>query len=76
MPPHLRIATRFGVTLCAPGDACVLKKMVCFNALGATRRGRDWKRRHPECVVRTFSLLPGDTSPGDEITVVRRRQRE
>jgi hypothetical protein len=67
---------KWGVVLCAPGDLSVLKKMVCYNELGAVRRGRDWKRRHPECIVRTFSLLPGDTSIGGEIGIVRRRQRE
>lgn len=67
---------KWGVVLCAPHDGRVLQKKVCYNELGAVRRGRDWKRRHPECVVRTFSLLPGDTSGGDEIGIVRRRQRE
>jgi hypothetical protein len=67
---------KWGVVLCAPGDLQVLEKMVCYNELGAVRRGRDWKRRHPECIVRAFSLLPGDSSPADEIGIVPRRQRQ
>jgi hypothetical protein len=66
---------KWGVVICSPDDLRVLEKMVCFNEIGAVRRGRDWKRRHPDHVVRTFSLLPGDTSDGEEIGVVPRRQR-
>jgi len=66
---------RWGVVMCAPGDRRVVKKFICFNELGATRRGRLWKRRNPDHVVRTFSLLPGDRSPAQEIGIMRRRQR-
>jgi hypothetical protein len=67
---------KWGVVLCSPDDLRVLKKMVCFNELSAIRRGRHWKRRDPDHVVRTFSLLPGDTSAGTEIPIVARRQRQ
>lgn len=61
---------KFGVTLCSPDDRRVLKKLVCYSELSATRRGRAWKRRNPDHVVRLVSLLPGDTSAPIEIPLV------
>lgn len=61
---------KWGVVLCSPNDGRVLEKAICHNEHSATVRGRDWKRRHPDCIVRTFSLLSGDTSAGCEIGLV------
>ena len=56
--------------MCAPDDSRVLEKAVCYNEKSAVLRGRGWKRRNPERIVRAFSLLPGDTSRPIEISLV------
>lgn len=61
---------KWGLTLCSPGDRRVIRKLVCYNERSAIHRGRAWKRRYPDHVVRAISLLPGDTSPPEEISLV------
>ena len=58
----MRTTTRWGVTLCAPGDTHVVDRMVCYNERNARRQGRQWKKHKPDHVVRVVSLLPGDGS--------------
>lgn len=67
---------KWGVVMSSPNDLRVLEKMVCFNERNAIKRGRDWKRRNPANVVRTFSLMPGDSSPGKLVRLVYCRQRK
>ena len=67
LPDHLayaamRTTTCWGVTLCAPDDTHVVEKMVCYNERNALRQGRQWKRQHPDHLVRVFSLMARDTS--------------
>ena len=71
LPPSV---SKWGVVLCSPNDGRVVRKFVCHNEKSATIRGRIWKRRHPDCVVRIFSLLSGDTSAGCEIGLVTIRR--
>jgi len=66
---------RWGLTLCAPKDQHVVRKLVCYNERSALHRGRAWKRRYPDHVVRAMSLLPRDTSPPEEIAFVRLAHR-
>ena len=62
-----REPTRWGVTLCAPGDTHVVDRMVCYNEKNARLRAKQWKRRRPDHIARIMSLLPGDTSPPEVV---------
>jgi hypothetical protein len=61
---------KFGLTLCDPEDVRVVEKHICHSRRSAELRGRRLKRQHPDHVVRLVSLLPGDTSPPEEIPLV------
>ncbi len=61
---------RFGVTLCLPDDSVVVRKFVCYSYRSAVTRGRQWKRRHPDHIVRVISLVPRDTSEPEVIKLI------
>jgi hypothetical protein len=61
---------KHGLVLCAPGDTHVVTRYVCHNYRSAVTRGRAWKRKYPDHVVRVISLCPGDTAPPEVIELV------
>lgn len=66
----MKVLPKWGVVRCAPDNSRIFDKLVCYNERNALIRGRDWKRRYPDQLVRVVSLLPGDTSPPTDIEFV------
>jgi len=61
---------KFGLVRSTPDDERVIEKFICHSYRSARTRGRAWKRKYPDQIVRIVSLIPGDTSIPEEVGLV------